>query len=261
MKRARRTERPRDAGSIHSLVAACLGRGHRRDPIQVRTGGPAGNARLTGWLGLIALFVVVAELVTLLDVNGLIAWHTGVGIALTAIVLLKVASTGWRMVRYYLGSAPYVEAGPPPMLLRLLGPFVVLSSLGVLGSGLALIAVGRRPGEQAWFSLLGRAVSPLTVHQAFFVLFCVFVGLHVLARFVPATVLVSGRRRFGGPRMRVPGRAARFSILAGGMVAALIAVTLVVPTLADWNHHVFDRDDLHQHSSLSHPRPSPRFTR
>lgn len=233
-----------------AVGAESLGRGHRHDPVGERTGGPAGNARLTAWLGLLALVAVGAELITLLDVNGLIAWHAGVGIALTVLAVLKVASTGWRMVRYYSGSAPYVEAGPPPVLLRLLGPFVVLSTLGVLGSGLALIAVGRRSSEQAWFSLLGQSVSPLTLHQAFFVLFGVFVGLHVLARVVPAAVLVSGRRRFGGSRTSVPGRAARLGIVTGGMAAALVAVTLVLPTVADWNHHVFDRDDL-QHSRVT----------
>lgn len=230
---------------IAAVVADSLGRGHREDPIEPNTGGPAGNARLTGWLGMLALVVVAAELVTLLNVNGWMAWHAGIGVVLTAIVLLKVASTGWRMVRYYFGSAPYVAAGPPPLLLRLLGPFVVLSSLGVLGTGFALIALGRRSSEQTLFSVVGQAVSPVTLHQGFFILFGVFVGLHILARVVPSAVLISGRSRLGAARTSVPGRAARFGILMGGMVAALVAVTLVLPTVTDWNHHLFDRDDLH----------------
>jgi cytochrome b561 len=233
------------AKALAELSAESLGRGHRDDPVCGRTGGPAGNARLTAWLGLLALVLIGAELLTLLDVTGLISWHTGIGIALTALALVKMASTSWRMARYYLRSEPYVEAGPPPMLLRLLGPFVVLTTLGVLGSGLALIALGRRSSEQPWFAVLGQSVSPVTLHQAFFVLFGVFVGVHILARVVPAAVLVSGRRRIGAPRMRVPGRAARFGVLTGGMAAALVAVLLVLPTVADWNHHVFDRDDLH----------------
>lgn len=247
----RATSRPAPR-AIAEVVDDALGQGHRHDPVLGRTGGPAGNARLTGWLGMLALVVIAAELVTLLDVNGLMAWHAGIGVVLTALVLLKVASTGWRMARYYLGSAPYVEAGPPPLLLRLLGPFVVLSSLGVLGSGFALIALGRRASEQALFSLLGQSVSPVTLHQGFFILFGGFVGLHILGRVVPSALLVSGRNRLGAARIEVPGRTARFGIVLGGMTAALVAVTLVVPTVSDWNHHLFDRDDLRHHSRLTH---------
>lgn len=237
---------------MDDVIAESTGQGHRRDPIMPRTGGPAGNARLTGWLGMLALVVIAAELVTLLNVSGLMAWHTGIGIVLTALVLLKVASTGWRMVRYYSGSAPYVEAGPPPMVLRLLGPFVVLSSLGVLGTGFALIAVGRQASHDTLFALLGQSVSPLTLHQGFFILFGGFVGLHILGRVVPSALLVSGRNRLGAPRVEVPGRTARFGIVVGGMAAALVAVTLVVPTVTDWNHHLFDRDDLRHHSRFTH---------
>ena len=232
------------------VVADALGRGHRSDAVLPRTGGPAGNARLTAWLGLLTLVVVLAELVTLLDVSGLVRWHVGIGIALVALALLKTASTGWRIVRYYLGSPEYVEAGPPPLLLRLLGPFVVLSTLGVLGTGIALIAIGRQQSDRAMFSVLGQQVSPMTLHQATFIAFGVFVGLHVLARFVPASVLASGRPKLGAARQRVPGGPARFGLVLGGTVASVLAIVLVLPTVTGWSHHLFDRDDLH------HARPA-----
>ena len=231
-------------------VAEALGQGHRTDPVRPRTGGPAGNARLTAWLGLIALIVIAAELVTLLNVRGLISWHVGVGIALVAVALLKTGSTGWRMIGYYLRSQPYVEAGPPPMPLRLLGPLVVLSTFGVLGTGIWLIAVGRRASERGFVTVLGHGVSPLTLHQATFLLFGVCVGLHILARVLPAALLATGRAKLGARPERVPGRAARFGLVSGGMVAAVLAVVLVLPTLSDWNHHLFDRDDLR--TSRSH---------
>ena len=56
--------------------------------------------------------------------------------------LLKTAATGWRMVRYYAGNEPYQKAGPPPTLMRLLGPLVVLSTLGLLASGVVLVLIG-----------------------------------------------------------------------------------------------------------------------
>ena len=52
--------------------------------------------------------------------------------------VLKIASTGWRFVRYYAGAPAYRRKGPPPVLLRLLGPVVVILTVVLLASGVAL---------------------------------------------------------------------------------------------------------------------------
>src|SRR5438309_11249472 len=126
------------------LVDEAAGRSHRQDGVLPRTGGPAGNARLTAWTGVILFVLFVAELVTLLDVRGLISWHVALGVLLIPPALLKTASTGWRILRYYTGSRPYREAGPPPLFLRILGPLVVAATLALLGTGLVLIALGEQ---------------------------------------------------------------------------------------------------------------------
>src|SRR4051812_11851259 len=105
------------SGIVGDTVAVALGQGHRDDPVGARTGGPAGNARLTAWLGLLLLVLFLAELVTLLDVRGLVTWHIAIGVLLVPPTLAKTASTGWRVVRYYTHTGPYVQAGPPPLLL------------------------------------------------------------------------------------------------------------------------------------------------
>jgi hypothetical protein len=84
---------------VAETVSAALGRNHRADPIAPRTGGPAGNARLTAWLGLLLLVLSLAELVTLLDIGSLIAWHVAIGMLLIPPALLKTATTGWRVGR------------------------------------------------------------------------------------------------------------------------------------------------------------------
>jgi hypothetical protein len=240
------TGRPAGLGVLADVLAEAVGRGRRHDPVLPRTGGPAGNARVSAWAGLVLLVLSVAELVTVLDVTGLLDWHVGLGIALVGFTLLKIASTGWRMLRYYAGSASYRSAGPPPLLLRLLGPLVVLSTLGVLGSGLALLAIGPRAGDQQLFAVLGQQVSALTVHQAFFLLFAVFVGLHLCARLVPALSRAVGRPREPAPEPnavaadRVPGRPSRTVAVLGTALAGLVAALLVVPTVPAWHRDRFD---------------------
>lgn len=131
--------RVRAHSAVMDTLRAAAGRYHRDDPTAPGNGGPAGNARLTAWTGLLLLVLSLAELVTLINVGGLIGWHIVIGVLLVPPALLKTASTGWRIVRYYRGNPDYRHAGPPPMLLRILGPGVVLSTLGLLASGLMLI--------------------------------------------------------------------------------------------------------------------------
>lgn len=52
-----------------------LASGHRRhsEPVLPRTGGPAGNAELMAWLGLLVIGLCAAELVTLISVRQLIS--------------------------------------------------------------------------------------------------------------------------------------------------------------------------------------------
>lgn len=203
------------------------------------SGGPAGNARLTAWTGALLLVLFLIELATLLDVTGLLSWHVVVGVLLVPPALLKTGTTGWRIVRYYTRSAPYRKSGPPPMMLRVLGPLVVLSTLAVLGSGLALLAVGPQASLQPFVSVLGYQVSALTVHQASFVIWAVVTGLHTLGRLVPATQLITGRAM-------VPGTVARVVTLMGIAVTATLAAVLVYGAATSWltegpivhHHHV-----------------------
>ena len=84
--------------------------------------------------GAVLLALFAAEGVTILSVHRLLALHFFVGMLVTGPVLLKISSTGYRFARYYAGSIPYVRKGAPAPLLRLLGPVVVLTSCGVIGS-------------------------------------------------------------------------------------------------------------------------------
>lgn len=205
------------ARALGEVVASAAGTELRHDPVEQRTGGPAGNAKLTAWAGLLLLAGFLAECFTLLSLQAMLTAHFLIGGILIPLVLLKTGTTGWRIARYYLGNPPYRTAGPPPLLLRILGPLVVLTGLAVLGSGLALIPLGDS-SVNSLVTVAGHSIDPLTLHKLCFVLWLVVTGVHVLARTVPALQLVSGRPRSHG---RVPGRGAR---------AAAIAVTLAIST-------------------------------
>jgi hypothetical protein len=210
-------------------LAEATGRDLRHDPIQPTTGGPAGNARLTAWTGVVLLVLFVIEMVTVLDIGGLIDWHIVVGTLLVPPALLKTGSTGWRIVRYYTRRQPYRRAGPPPMPLRLLGPLVVLFTLAVLGSGIALVALGPDAGRTSSLAVGGFGLSALTVHKVTFVLWGAVTGVHTLARLVPAARIIAGRGRG-----RVPGRIGRVITLVLVLGVAVLTAVILIGLSGAW---------------------------
>lgn len=233
------------AGAAHpvtrltlELVAEASGREVRVDPVLPGTGGPAGNARLTAWTGLLLLVLGVIELFTLIDVRGLISWHVFVGALLVPVAVLKIATTSWRFARYYAAHRPYRTAGPPPTILRALGPLVIASTLAVLGSGIALILLGPQNSRVAIVTILGQRIDALTVHQASFAVWAVAVGIHLLARIVPALRLAGARIPGVAPAARtaggVPGRRTRVVVLVATAVVAVLLAGLVLQATGGW---------------------------
>src|SRR5438093_7938716 len=133
-------------------------------------GGTEGNARLTGVTGLVLLVLLAVEGVTILAIRPLLSVHIFVGLLLIPPVALKLAATGYRLMRYYTRAAEYVRKGPPLLLLRMLvAPVLVAATLVVFATGVALLALG--PG--------GGIV--LGLHKASFIVWLGAFGIHVLA--------------------------------------------------------------------------------
>jgi hypothetical protein len=105
--------------SVRGVGTEVVPRGRDRAPGV--TGGVRGNARLTASLGLVLFVLLFLEGVTILRIRQLITWHVFVGLLLIPVVLAKIASTGYRFLRYYRGDAAYVAKGPPTFLLRVTG--------------------------------------------------------------------------------------------------------------------------------------------
>jgi hypothetical protein len=185
-------------------------------------GGVDGNQQLTTVVGalLIGLLAVIA--LTLVRMHQLVWVHLFVGLALIGPVVVKLASTGYRFVRYYARDPAYRRKGPPELVLRLLGPGLVLTTIAVLASGIVLMLDGpASPGS--W----------LEIHKVSFIVWGVLIAVHVLGH-LPA---IAAALRDSGPRRsahRTPGGLGRGLALAGGLVGGLLLATLLVPDFAAW---------------------------
>jgi hypothetical protein len=78
--------------------------------------------------------------------RGLLSAHMFIGLVLIPPVVLKLCSTGYRMVSYYAGSRAYRLAGPPWTPLRLIAP--------VLGTRAMLVAAAVGGGAALALALL-----------------------------------------------------------------------------------------------------------
>lgn len=104
--------------------------------------GVIGNERLTALVSLVLLVLMIVELVTSAFLRLWLPAHTVVGVLLAGPLLVKMGSTGWRFLRYYTGAPAYVRRGPPPLVLRVLSPVLLVTTLVMVGSGIGLVVSG-----------------------------------------------------------------------------------------------------------------------
>jgi hypothetical protein len=109
-------------------------------------GGTEGNEILTSAVAVVLIGLLVAEGVTVIHMGGLVTAHMFIGLVLIPPVLLKLASTGYRFVRYYTGSRAYRAKGPPALPLRVMAPVLVVTTLAVFTTGVLLLAAGHKEG-------------------------------------------------------------------------------------------------------------------
>ncbi len=192
-------------------------------PQRARSGGPLGNERLTAATAALLLVLLAIEGATVLSVGSLIWVHVFVGMLLIPPVLLKLGTTGYRFARYYTGTRSYVVKGPPPLILRLLAPGVVLTSVALFATGVAVLLQGPPGG------LLK------TAHKASFILWFGFMAIHVLGHVleVPKAALPDWRRH-GGREAAVAGAGARQLVLLGSLAAGLAFAALTISLADPW---------------------------
>lgn len=154
---------------------------------------------------MLLLLLLAAEGVTILSIRPLLSAHIVIGLLLIPPVALKLVSTGYRFLRYYTGDAGYVAKGPPHILMRVLAPLLVLTTLTVLGTGVGMLALGPRQHRDL---LLG-------LHKASFVLWFFLMAVHVLVYAPRLPRLVFSGRSIGPRTALVASSVAAGALLAG----------------------------------------------
>ena len=188
--------------------------------LELRRGGPEGNARLTTSIGLVLLVLLIVETLTTLSARSLLPIHIFLGLLLLPPVALKLASTGWRFLRYYAGDKLYRHEGPPRLLLRLLAPLLIVSTLALFGSGIALAAGTDNGGL-------------FTVHIISFGLWAALMIVHVIA-YLARTLRVGTADWHRTTEPVVGGGRVRRAALGGSVLAGLVLALATYPVQQSW---------------------------
>jgi hypothetical protein len=187
-------------------------------------GGATGNERLTAAAGVVLIVPLAVIGLTIISIRQLLWVHLFVGMLLIGPVVLKLASTGYRFVRYYTGNPSYRRVGPPPTLLRVIAPMVVLTTIVVLASGVALLFAGPQSRP-----------TLLPIHKVSFFVWIAFTAIHVLGHLpsIPRAL----RADYGSSAAwnhDMTGRFGRAISLASALTAGAVLAVIVIPQFGPW---------------------------
>jgi hypothetical protein len=188
------------------------------------------NERLTATTATVLLVLLAVEGFTILAIGTLLSIHIVVGLILIPPVVLKLASAGFRFLRYYSGDPAFVEKGPPHVVMRLLAPLLVASTLTVLATGLGLLALGPHRHRAL---LLG-------LHKASFIAWFAAMSIHVLvyAPRLPRAVLSRGAWK-------------RLALVASSVAAGAVLAASTYSLAGPWLHRDLDFDHDHGRESVA----------
>jgi hypothetical protein len=227
-------------------------------------GGTDGNEVLTSLTGVVLLILLAVIGVTILRIGQLLWLHLFIGLLLVGPIGLKLASTGYRFMRYYTRNPAYLRKGAPWLPLRVIAPVVAISTLAVFITGFILL-FGGPSTRDPW----------VQIHKVSFILWVVFTAAHVLGHMPELGRLLGVRGEvFSLPGIRTdlerfedeasapgrstpqaaearaldgPGAQGRILVLAGAVVVGLVLAMALIPDFHSWvaAQPLFHHDHLH----------------
>jgi hypothetical protein len=181
-------------------------------------------ARLLALLGSVLLVGLIVEGVTIVLIGQMIALHIVLGMILLPIMGYKIVVASYRFAMYYLGAPDFKHAGPPELILRVIGPLLVVTTVVVMVSGIVLVyARPDTPTAAFW----------LNIHRDDFVVWFGLMAFHVLAYVRRAVGTSSYDLRYTRYHSLVGRQGRLISILLATIVGVLMAWA-VFPAVGHW---------------------------
>lgn len=185
------------------------------------------NERVTGSSAVVLLVLFPIEVVTvLLGVNSLLTLHVFIGLMVVPPLLVKMGSVVRRFLGYYRGNEAFRRKGPPPPLLRMIGPLFFLATVILFSSGYVLFLAP---------SALGGSLR--YVHLISFDFWLLLVVIHVVAH-AKDIRRISPRDWSRRARVRLPGVKTRRVIVIGSVAIGIVFALALVGNVNTYRHDV-----------------------
>lgn len=182
-------------------------------------------ARLLALLGSVLFIGLAIEGVTVVFIGQMISIHVVLGMILLPIMAYKIIIATYRFAMYYLGAPDFKHAGPPELLLRVIGPLLVITTVVLMASGIILVyARPDTPTAAFW----------LNIHRDDFVAWFALMVFHVLA-YVRRAVGTSGYDLRYTRYHSLIGRQGRLISIILAIVIGVLLAWAVFPAVAHWS--------------------------
>jgi hypothetical protein len=189
-----------------------------------RPAGPSGNEHFTAMLGGLLFVLLAVEGITIVALGMFVVPHIVLGFAIIGPLLFKIGSTLYRFIRYYTGAASYRVAGPPAPFPRVVGPLVLIFSVAVIATGVALVLVPAADRATVHFW-----------HKVTFILWFIVMTCHVLWYIWRVPRIVRDDVAPKTAAHLVPGRGWRWAGLAAALILGVVIAVLTAHLAAPWN--------------------------
>lgn len=189
----------------------------------LRQSGVVGNERLTALAGAALLVLVLIEVVSSVNLHMGITLHIVAGVLLCGPLLVKLGSTGYRFLRYYISASAYQRKDPPRLPLRVLAVPLVVVTLAMTGSGIGLVVIG--PAHAGFL---------LPLHDLSVLVWLSLIAVHVGAYLWRTPRVIAGDWTKHARENQQEGCLLRLSVNLGALVCGVIATLLLFPGVAPW---------------------------
>jgi len=183
--------------------------------------------RLLAMLGIVLFVGLAIEGVTIVFIGQMVSFHVVLGMILLPIMLYKILIATYRFSMYYLGARDFKRAGPPELLLRLVAPLLVVTTIMLMATGIILVYT--RPGSLS-------ASYWLVIHRDTFIVWFALCSLHVLAYIRRAMGTGSEDLRRSRYHWLIGRNGRLVSILIALGMGVVLGVALL-PAATTWAHY------------------------
>jgi hypothetical protein len=188
-----------------------------------RLGGIEANELLTSSVAALLTILLLAEAATIVDIGGLLRAHMFIGLMLIGPLALKLSSTGYRFARYYRGAPAYRAKGPPQLVLRVLAPVLVATTVMIFATGIWLLLLGHHSDQV------------LMLHKVAFFIWSAVFAVHFLAYLPTAARSLRAAWVPTGQRHAVTGTAVSALLVVVALAAGIALALSLLSLIGDWH--------------------------